>query len=189
MRDMAEEQSAALEAVGGWLSSAHLKEEEMLQRAQRRRGAAPAAVTRSSHKDGVSLVDPIDALHEDGNLAMATECFERAIGFYTRVLCSRPCNVPALANRSLAYLKLKDYISCIADATLALRYDPFHTKSWMRRATSRNALGQHNLAAADLAVAHLIEPTNKTIIAEIRKTDEFKKASQKREVNIPVCEK
>jgi tetratricopeptide (TPR) repeat protein len=189
MREMAEEQAAALASVGGWLSTVTEKEEEMLKtRAQRRRVAATGAVDRSrSLKESPS--DPIDELHEDGNAAMASGSYERAVGFFTRVLCSRPTSVPALANRSLAYLKMKDYISCIADATLALRYDPFHIKSWMRRASSRNALGQHQLASTDLAVAFAIEPTNKTIITEIRKTEEFKRSIQKRkpEVDIPLC--
>lgn len=121
---------------------------------------------------------------------MASGAYSRALGIYTRVLCTRPTSIPALANRCLAYLKLKDYSSCVVDATLALRLDPTHTKSWMRRATARNALGQHTLASNDLAVAHALEPTNRLVLQELRKTEELKKAAERRrpEVNIPVVE-
>ena len=208
MRQLAEEQASVLSEVGSWLATVSEKEGEMLSKARAQRRAASratgsspttitsaattatATATASVSSPITSLADPVDQLHADGNAAMASGAYSRALGIYTRVLCTRPTSVPALANRCLAYLKLKDYSSCVVDATLALRLDPTHTKSWMRRATSRNALGQHTLAASDLAVAHALEPTNRLVLQELRKTEELKKAAERRrpEVTIPLVE-
>ena len=106
------------------------------------------------------------------------------------MLCARPHSTAALANRSLAYLKLKDHCACIADATLALRRDAAHVKCWLRRATARNALGQHAFALADLGAAHALDPGNKTVLAELRKTTEMAKACRRRrpDMAIPIVE-
>jgi tetratricopeptide (TPR) repeat protein len=111
---------------------------------------------------------------------MAAGQYARAVGLYTRVLCGRPRSTAALANRSLAHLKLKDHCACIADATLALRQDAAHVKCWLRRATARSALGQHALALSDLEVAHALDPGNKTALAELRKAAEMVKACRRR---------
>ena len=121
---------------------------------------------------------------------MAAGEFSRAAGLYTRVLCARQGHVAALANRSLAFLKLGQHRNCVADATLALRLNPAHTKSWLRRAAAREALGQHALAARDLAVALALEPGNRGALQEQRKTNESIKAAQRRtpEVQLRVVE-
>ena len=206
MKRMSEQQSEALADVGAWLNGAGAAEEEMLRRRRAARarpaeapavravaqgggagspaaaGAAPLGGSVGAPKtaDAGAAVDPLDALHEDGNAAMGAGLYARAVGLYTRVLCGRPHSTAALANRSLAHLKLRDHCACIADATLALRQDPAHVKCWLRRATARNALGQHAFALSDLEVASALDPTNKTAQAELRKTAEMVKACRRR---------
>ena len=111
---------------------------------------------------------------------MASGEYSRAAGLYTRVLCARQGHAAALANRSLAFLKLGQHRSCVADATLALRLNPAHVKSWLRRAAAREALGQHALAARDLSVALALEPGNRGALQELRKTNESIKAARRR---------
>jgi tetratricopeptide (TPR) repeat protein len=182
---MAEQQTEALADVGAWLSGAGAAEEEML-RQRRARGLPRQAVApragagAPAQGSAAPLVDPLDAMHEEGNQAMGQSQYDRAVSLYTRVLFGRPQSIAALANRCLAHLKLQSHGACIADATLALRLDPTHIKCWHRRALARNALGQHALALADLGVAHALEPANKTVLAEQRKTAELVKACRRR---------
>lgn len=183
IRRAAEEQSSALSSMTSWLEAVAQQEAEMLARPRGARAGVRASATPAAPPCGGGAApggDPIDALHEEGNAAMAAGQFSRAAGLYTRVLCARQGHVAALANRSLAFLKLSQYRNCVADATLALRLSPAHTKSWLRRAAAREALGQHALAARDLAVALALEPGNRGALQELRKTNESIKAAQKR---------
>lgn len=183
LRAVAEDQSSALASVGAWLSEVRTKEAALLSsRAPRRVPAVSAAATPTAAVRG----DALEGLREEGNAAIAAGDFARAAALYSRLLAARPSFAP-LANRALAHLKLHDYRGAIADATGALRLDPFHTKSWMRRAAARSALGQYTLAAADLAIARALEPTNKTVVTEARKMAESIKASQKRAPDVSVA--
>jgi tetratricopeptide (TPR) repeat protein len=197
VRRAAEEQSSALNSMTSWLGAVAQKEAEMLSRpraaARGPRGPSAAAPLPLAPPTaaGAPVCDPIEALHEEGNAAMAAGQFSRAAGLYTRVLCARQGHVAALANRSLAFLKLGQHRSCVADATLALRLNPTHVKSWLRRAAAREALGQHSLAARDLSVVLALEPGNRGALQELRKTSESIKAAQRRapEVQLRVVEK
>lgn len=82
-------------------------------------------------------------------------------------------NLSLWANRALCNLKCKLYSDCISDATEALRIDPTHIKSWSRRAAARNALGMHNAALVDLMCALKLDPSNRSLLADERKTQEM----------------
>ena len=193
MKHVAEQQSEALASVGSWLCTVGEAEERMLRERRARPRPREAVVAARAAAPlgpcGVPL-DPLDALHEDGNAAMGAAQYAKAADLYTRVLCGRPGSVAALANRSLANLKLHDFSGCIVDATLALRSEPTHVKCWFRRAQARNSLGQHAFALADLSVAHALDPGNKTTLVELRKTEEMVKSCRRRrpDVAIPLTE-
>lgn len=59
----------------------------------------------------------------------------------------------------MTYLKLQDYSRAEMDCTSALRIEPTHVKSLLRRATARNALGKHRSAILDLKTAAAIDPS------------------------------
>ena len=63
-----------------------------------------------------------------------------------------------------------------------------HVKSFLRRATARNALGMHRAALIDLKEALALDAKSKKIRAELRKTKELIKASVRRapKVNVPI---
>jgi tetratricopeptide (TPR) repeat protein len=105
---------------------------------------------------------------------------------YSRMLLLDAKCAVAYANRAQANLLLKEYRGAICDATAALRLDPTHVKSWMRRATARTSLGMHEAAARDLRVAHTLEPSNKAVLAELRKAEETCRSSQKRLPDVAV---
>jgi tetratricopeptide (TPR) repeat protein len=92
----------------------------------------------------------------------------------------RPDSAVGLANRAQAYLLQRDFRLAILDCTAALRLDPRHTKSWMRRAAARDRLGLHDAALSDLRVAQFLEPHNRAVLAEARKVEEAARACRRR---------
>lgn len=54
----------------------------------------------------------------------------------------------------MACLKTKDFINAERDCKSALNIEPGHIKSYIRRATARNALGKHRGALQDLDRAY-----------------------------------
>lgn len=117
---------------------------------------------------------------ERGNASYRKGEFLQAIQSYTRCLGIDAQNIVALSNRAMCYLKLKEYKKAIADTTLALKYDSAHIKSLLRRATARNALGYHRQALLDVQHARELDPKNKQIHSELRKTRESMKNAIKR---------
>lgn len=54
---------------------------------------------------------------------------------------------------------------------------PLHVKSYLRRATARNALGRHRAAVSDLRQVLSIQPKHKQATVELRKTLELRKSA------------
>jgi tetratricopeptide (TPR) repeat protein len=183
LRAVAEDQSSALASVGTWLAEVRTKEATLLSSRAPRRVRTPSVAADGGPP--ANRGDVLEVLREEGNAAIAAGDYARAAALYSRVLAARPSFAP-LANRALAYLKLHDYRGAIADSTDALRMDAFHTKSWMRRAAARSALGQYALAASDLAIARALEPTNKTVLTEARKMAESIKAALNRAPDVTI---
>ncbi len=144
--------------------------------------------------------NPADMAREDGNAAFAKGPgnYDAAISAYTRSLSLVSATSPsatataqrvaAYSNRSLVYLKSKQYRAAADDATAALRLDGSHVKSWLRRASARNGLGQHVAALRDLQAALALEPGNRQALEEQRRTSELSRLAHNAapEWNVPV---
>jgi tetratricopeptide (TPR) repeat protein len=114
--------------------------------------------------------------------------YAAAAKYYTRLLLLPNCDqTVAYANRAQAHLNMKEWRLAVADATDALRSDPTHIKSWVRRAAGRTALGMHAAAARDLRAALALDPSNKTVLAELRKAEESARACSKRLPEVAVA--
>jgi tetratricopeptide (TPR) repeat protein len=126
--------------------------------------------------------------------------YAAAAKFYTRLLLLPPAMLQgpsgggspdhttiAYANRAQAHLYMKEWRMAIHDATDALRRDPTHVKSWVRRAAGRTALGMHAAASRDLRAAFALDPANKTVLAELRKAEESARACSKRLPEVAVA--
>lgn len=112
------------------------------------------------------------AEREYGNKEFSNGNFTAAVKSYTKCLGMKGKNYIAFSNRAMAYLKLKEYHRAESDCNLALLLVPNHTKSLLRRATARNALGKHRAALADLMTALEEDPSNKNIRGELQRTKE-----------------
>lgn len=117
---------------------------------------------------------------EDGNARFKRGEFVPAIKAYTRAIAHNPDSHLSYSNRAMCYLKLREFSKAVTDASLALRLDPHHVKSLLRRATASNALGRHRDALSDLDLAHALEPGNKQVAADLRNTRELRRTAIRR---------
>jgi len=112
--------------------------------------------------------------------------FTVAVKAYTKCIGMKVRNYVAFSNRAMAYLKLKEWNKAENDASYALKIEPNHMKSLLRRATARNALGKHRAAVLDLLKADELEPGNKSVKAELGKARELLKNAVNRAPMVPV---
>ncbi|KAI3332490.1 hypothetical protein HD806DRAFT_196757 [Xylariaceae sp. AK1471] len=80
-------------------------------------------------------------LKAQGNKAMTSKDYARAIDLYSQALALHPGNAIFLSNRAAAYSAARDHESARADAEAAVAADPKYTKAWSRLGLARFALG------------------------------------------------
>ncbi|KAI1822405.1 small glutamine-rich tetratricopeptide repeat-containing protein 2-like protein [Xylaria intraflava] len=80
-------------------------------------------------------------LKVQGNKAMTSKDYSRAIQLYSQALNLYPGNAIFLSNRAAAYSAARDHESARADAEAAVAADPRYTKAWSRLGLARFALG------------------------------------------------
>jgi len=120
--------------------------------------AATVPKARGVHVDR----DAETAQREAGNKEYGQGNFTAAVKSYTKCLGLKAHNYVAFSNRAMAYIKLKEHIRAEQDCNSALSINAAHTKSLMRRATARNALGKHRASLADLYAAQEITINDET---------------------------
>lgn len=145
--------------------------------------ARKAAVQVKAGDSGLGSAEA-EAAKAAGNAAYKAGDYSSASQAYTRAIAAAPTGSSAacvlLSNRAQCALQLKDYTAALEDASAALRADPTHVKSWLRRAAARSALGQPGAACRDLEVATALDRGNREAIVELRKAREASKACKKR---------
>jgi tetratricopeptide (TPR) repeat protein len=130
-------------------------------------------------RNGVQKRDEVEK--DLGNRAFASGDFAGAVVHYTRALGINPRYAVALSNRSLAYLKLKEYTRAEDDASTALQCgDTKPAKALLRRALARRGLGRLRDAMVDLLSVLESNPTNKEARQEMRKTRDMRRAASQR---------
>ncbi|RWA06140.1 hypothetical protein EKO27_g8968 [Xylaria grammica] len=80
-------------------------------------------------------------LKAQGNKAMTSKDYARAIDLYSQALGLHPGNAIFLSNRAAAYSAARNHESARADAEAAVAADPKYTKAWSRLGLARFALG------------------------------------------------
>lgn len=104
------------------------------------------------------------AWKDKGNQCFQKRDYEQAVYFYSRSIEVDETQTSALANRSMAYLKLGKYQECLEDCTLVLKKDGDHVKSYLRRGTAKQHLGQIQGAVEDFEECIRREPHNSDAI-------------------------
>ncbi|KAI9905220.1 hypothetical protein PsorP6_013864 [Peronosclerospora sorghi] len=128
---------------------------------------------------------------EQGNAHYKRGDYVAAIESYTRCLDSNPNNVVVLSNRAMAYLKNQEFAKAEDDCTVALKADPLHIKSLLRRGTARNALGKHRLALLDFYRAATLDPKHRQHVQSTREIirSAIKRSPKRTEFSIEVVDK
>eukprot|EP00968_Pinguiococcus_pyrenoidosus_P008082 scaffold570_cov234-Pinguiococcus_pyrenoidosus.AAC.1 len=142
--------------------------------------------------------DAAEEQRQEGNSLYGEGDFSGAIKCYTRAIALNGNGVLAFSNRCQAFLKLKEWRRAESDATIALRIDPRHAKSYLRRAAARSGQGKYRAALLDILEAKRLvgaaEPTGKanqklsmrSILAEERSIRESLKACVRRAPRVQV---
>lgn len=113
---------------------------------------AASAVPKATSEANVGGMEA--KVREQGNKEYQKGNFAEAIKLYTKCIGLKSKNYLGFSNRAMAYLKTKDFINAERDSKSALNIEPGHIKSYIRRATARNALGKHRGALQDLDRAY-----------------------------------
>jgi tetratricopeptide (TPR) repeat protein len=151
----------------------------------------PASIIAPAHliNVGVSVPKPKPRRStedlETEERSRGNECFkvgdyEGAVKSYTRCLGINSRSGVAFSNRSMAYLKLKEFLHAEKDASSAIDIDPTHVKSYQRRSSARVSLGKLRAALKDLKTAELLSGGGSGLAVEIRKCTEALRDSVKR---------
>lgn len=127
-----------------------------------RDSSIPSYADNEVQSDSISWKDK-------GNESFQKKDFQRAVELYTRSieLQSLDCHdggISALANRSMAYLKLSRYQECVDDCTMVLERDSDHVKSYLRRGRAKQQLGEMQGAIEDFEECLRREPRNSDAI-------------------------
>lgn len=116
----------------------------------------------------------------EGNEHYKRGDYVAAIKSYTRCLGLDPQNAVVLSNRAMALIKNREFAKAEDDCSLALKVDPTHVKSYLRRGTARNALGKHRLALLDFENCTKLDSKNRQIQTQYAATRDLIRATIKR---------
>lgn len=105
-------------------------------------------------------------LKEQGNNYFKDKEFEKAIKFYTAALQLKEDAI-YYSNRSACYVGLGDFNKVVEDTTLALKLNPEHTKSLLRRSNAYEELGDYENAMYDLTCLTIYGGFNESSIEKI----------------------
>lgn len=84
-----------------------------------------------------------EELKKKGNECFRNGQYQKAIEHYTEAVTANPDNALVLSNRSLAFSKLNDYPSALADACKCVEIRPQWAKGFLRKVVALEGLGRH----------------------------------------------
>ena len=116
------------------------------------------------------ILDPTfaAALDNRGTAWVGMGQYEEGIRDYTAAIALDSGNTVAYNNRGRAYLEMRFYEEAIADFTTALDLGSRSVSPLFNRAMAYEGFGERELAAADLAIAHAMEPNEITYQEKFR---------------------
>lgn len=130
------------------------------------------------------MVQKLSQMKEDGNNHFKSGRYKQAVEVYSQALEVDPhnkgINSKLLQNRALAYTRLKEYTSAIADCTRALELDPSYTKARKTKAKALGESGDWEEAVREYKSIQETNPEEPGLAKEIRNAElELKKSKRK----------
>ncbi|MCJ1417949.1 hypothetical protein MMC32_004294 [Xylographa parallela] len=138
-------------------------------------------------KDAVKylrMVQKLDRMKEEGNVAFKGGKFRDAVKLYSAALEVDPfnkgTNAKLLQNRAMASIKVKEYKSAIDDCTRALSLDPSYLKARKTKARALGESGNWDEAVREFKAIAESNPSEPGIAKEVRNAElELKKSKRK----------
>ena len=140
--------------------------EMLLDRASAARAGdaeARAAIERNEPVEAAAAAARAEKRRADGNERFKEGDYAQAVVHYTSCIAIDDSNHVAYANRSACFLKLGEHERALRDARRCVDIAPGFVKGRFRVGLSLHALGRFAEAAAALAEAETLEPTNAQI--------------------------
>ena len=110
---------------------------------------------------------------------MATAAHKEALGFYTRAIALDSGNHLYFANRSAAYIQMKEYGNAVTDAEKAIALEPGYAKSYARLGTAYFYEEKFQKASEAYARAVELDPQNASYGEDLHQARErVKKAEE-----------
>ncbi|KAL8829115.1 MAG: hypothetical protein Q9191_002203, partial [Dirinaria sp. TL-2023a] len=138
-------------------------------------------------RDGVKylrMVQKLDRLKEEGNVAFKSGKHRQAVDLYSQALevdpSNKGTNSKILQNRAMASIKIKEYKSAVADCNRALALDPAYLKARKTLARALGASGDWDAALKEFKSVQETNPSEPGISKDIRDAElELKKSKRK----------
>lgn len=138
-------------------------------------------------RDGVKylrMVQKLDRLKEEGNVAFKSGKHRQAVDLYSQALevdpSNKGTNSKILQNRAMASIKIKEYKSAVADCNRALALDPAYLKARKTLARALGASGDWEAALKEFKSVQETNPSEPGISKDIRDAElELKKSKRK----------
>uniref|UniRef100_A0A069DN47 DnaJ protein n=1 Tax=Clytia hemisphaerica TaxID=252671 RepID=A0A069DN47_9CNID len=105
---------------------------------------------------------------EEGNKAYGSKEYRKAIELYSEAIDLEPSKAAFYANRSAALMMVEEFNKALEDARKAFNLDNKFIKAYLRAAKCYIATGQTNNAMMTLQKAKTLEPTNKSVLSELK---------------------
>lgn len=108
----------------------------------------------------------------EGNRLFSMQCYEDAVGMYTRACNASPMDYRGYSNRCASYTALGKYKEALADANQALTLESKVAKVWGRKGLAHACLKQHHEAVKAYATAVELDVGNETYAEALQKAKE-----------------
>ncbi|XP_019876272.2 STI1-like protein [Aethina tumida] len=126
-----------------------------------------------------------EELKELGNNAVKENKFEEAILYYTYAIKQDASNYALYSNRSLAFLKVKQYFFALDDATETIRLNPTWPKGYFRKGEVEFITGRYVDAYESYAKALELKPDDLNVRAALNRAKRHIAKERKADETIP----
>lgn len=122
--------------------------------------ATKASAVPAVGKPAREAREQYEKFKQQGNAHVQAGRFQDAVKAYQQCIALDPANMAAFNNRSLCWLKMREYGRAEADATLVLHQEPDNVKALYRRGMARKGQEDWSGALQDFSRALELDPNN-----------------------------
>lgn len=126
-----------------------------------------------------------DSLKEQGNDCVRKENFAGALLLYSDAIKLSPKDSALYSNRSLVFLKLKQYYYANQDAETVIQLNPTWPKGHYRKAEVLTAVGHYDLALLYYGRAIQLQPGDRTLLTAAQKAAKLSNQQEEYERRLP----